>query len=46
MKTTDDAVKNKQIIELIEKNVNETNKKSVSKAAHIKKFKLLEDDFS
>ena len=44
--TSDEACANKAIIDLIQKCVEETNKKVVSKAAHIKKFKLLPVDFS
>ena len=45
-KTSDEAVKSQKVFELVQKCVAETNKKSVSKAAHIKKFKLLPVDFS
>jgi long-subunit acyl-CoA synthetase (AMP-forming) len=31
---------------MIQKHIGETNAKSVSKAAHLKKFKLLATDFS
>lgn len=46
VKTSDEACSNKKILEHIQKCVDETNKKLVSKAAHIKKFKLIPVDFS
>jgi long-chain-fatty-acid--CoA ligase ACSBG len=46
LKTTDEAVSNAKVLELVQKCVASTNKKLVSKAAHIKKFKLLPVDFS
>ncbi len=46
VKTTKDACASKEILAYIEKAVERTNKKSVSKAAHIKKFVLLDIDFS
>jgi long-chain-fatty-acid--CoA ligase ACSBG len=46
LKTSDEACKNQKVFEMIQKCVNETNSKSVSKAAHLKKFKLLPNDFS
>lgn len=46
LKTSDEACKNQKVFEMVQKCVNETNKLSVSKAAHIKKFKLLPTDFS
>ena len=46
IKTSDDACKNQKVFEMIQACVIETNKLSVSKAAHIKKFKLLPIDFS
>lgn len=46
IKTSEDACKNQKVFEMIQKCINETNSKSVSKAAHIKKFKLLATDFS
>lgn len=45
-KTTDEALKNPALAKYIEKCVQETNKLSVSKAAHIKKFEMLATDFS
>ena len=44
--TSDEACSNKAIAEHVQKCVEDTNKKVVSKAAHIKKFKLLALDFS
>ena len=46
VKTSDEAIANQKIIEHLQVCINETNKKVVSKAAHIKKFKLLSKDFS
>lgn len=46
IKTSDEACKNQKVFEHVQKCIDETNKKSVSKAAHIKKFKLIEMDFS
>lgn len=46
IKTSDEAVANAKVLELVQKCVAATNKKLVSKAAHIKKFKLLPIDFS
>ena len=46
VKTTKDACASKELYGFIEKAVERTNKKSVSKAAHIKKFVLLDIDFS
>jgi long-chain-fatty-acid--CoA ligase ACSBG len=45
-KTSDEACKSQKVIDLMNKCVLATNKKSVSKAAHIKKIKLLPIDFS
>ena len=44
--TTTEAIKNTQIIALVEQAITKTNQKSVSRAAHIRKFRLIEDDFS
>ena len=44
--TSDEACENPKIKDLIQKCCDLTNKKSVSRAAHIKKFKLLPMDFS
>jgi long-chain-fatty-acid--CoA ligase ACSBG len=46
LKDTETASKNEKIFAFIQKCVEATNKKSVSKAAHIKKFVLLPADFS
>ena len=45
-KTSDEACQSQKVFELIQKCVVATNKKLVSKAAHIKKFKLVPVDFS
>ena len=44
--TTDEAVAEPKVSEYIKKCIEATNKKSVSRAAHIRKFKLLPEDFS
>jgi long-chain-fatty-acid--CoA ligase ACSBG len=46
LQTTDEACTNKEVQKYIQKCVEETNKLSVSRAAHIRKFKLLPIDFS
>jgi long-chain-fatty-acid--CoA ligase ACSBG len=46
LKTTDEACSNPKVFELIQKCMNATNKQLVSRAAYIKKFVLLADDFS
>ena len=46
LKTSDEACKSQKVFEMVQKCVNETNKLSVSKAAHLKKFKLIPTDFS
>lgn len=46
IKTTDEAIGNPKVSDYIKKCIELTNKKSVSRAAHIRKFKLLPDDFS
>lgn len=46
VKTSDEAIKDPKIIAYVQKCIEATNKKSVSRAAHIRKFKLLPDDFS
>lgn len=46
VKTSEEACKNDKVIAHIQKCVELTNSKLVSKAAHIKKFKLLAHDFS
>jgi len=45
-KDTNEAIKNEKLIKYIQNCVEETNKLSVSKAAHIKKFELIATDFS
>ncbi len=46
IKTSDQACKEPKVAEFIQKCIEETNKKSVSRAAHIRKFKLIPVDFS
>jgi hypothetical protein len=46
VKTSDEACANQKIFEHVQECVLKTNKKVVSKAAHIKKFTLLPVDFS
>ena len=46
LKTSDEACSNPKVGELIKKAMDATNKKSVSRAAHLRKFKLLPEDFS
>jgi len=46
LKTSDEAIAEPKVSELINKSIELTNKKSVSRAAHIRKFKLLPEDFS
>lgn len=45
-KTTDEAINDPKVLEVINRDIEKTNKKSVSRAAHIRKFKLLPLDFS
>lgn len=45
-KTTKEAIENPKVTEFIKKAIDATNKKSVSRAAHIRKFKLIPEDFS
>ena len=45
-KTTDEAIAAPKVSEYVKKCIEATNKKSVSRAAHIRKFKFLPDDFS
>lgn len=45
-KTTDEAIADPKVHELVRKCIDLTNKKSVSRAAHIRKFKILPLDFS
>lgn len=46
LKTSDEAIKNPKVVQLVEKCIEATNKKSVSRAAHIRKFRLIATDFS
>lgn len=46
LKTSDEACSNQKVFEHIKKCTDNTNKRVVSKAAHIKKFSLLPVDFS
>jgi long-chain-fatty-acid--CoA ligase ACSBG len=46
LKTSDAACKEPKVLELVTKCLEETNKKSVSRAAHIRKFRLIPTDFS
>jgi len=44
--TTDQAIANPKVSEYVKRCLEATNKKAVSRAAHIRKFKLIPDDFS
>lgn len=44
--TTDEAVAEPKVTEYVKKCIEATNKKLVSRAAHIRKFRLLTEDFS
>jgi long-chain-fatty-acid--CoA ligase ACSBG len=46
IKTTDEAIAEPKVSDFIKKAIELTNKKSVSRAAHIRKFKLIPMDFS
>jgi long-chain-fatty-acid--CoA ligase ACSBG len=46
LKTSDEAIAEPKVSEFIKKAIESTNKKSVSRAAHIRKFKLIAEDFS
>merc|ERR1712032_1225651 len=46
LKTSDEAIAEPKVSEFIKKCIEKTNQKSVSRAAHMRKFKLLADDFS
>ena len=46
IKTSDEAIANPKVQEYLKKCIEETNKKSVSRAAHIRKFKVLPTEFS
>lgn len=45
-KTTDEAIAEPKVAEYIKRCIEATNKKAVSRAAHMRKFKLLSEDFS
>lgn len=45
-KTSDEAIADPKVNELVRKCIDQTNKRSVSRAAHIRKFKMLPVDFS
>lgn len=44
--TSDEAIADPKVSEYVKRCIEATNKKSVSRAAHIRKFKLLAEDFS
>lgn len=46
VKTSDEACKDAKVLEYLNKCIAETNKKSVSRAAHIRKFRVVPVDFS
>lgn len=46
VKTSDEACTNEKVMAFMQKCVDETNSKSVSRAAHIRKFRLVTTDFS
>lgn len=46
VKTSAEACENGKVIDFIKTCIDQTNKKSVSRAAHIRKFKLVSTDFS
>ena len=46
MKTSEEAVSDSKVVAYIKRCVDQTNEKSVSRAAHIRKFKLIPIDFS
>ena len=46
LSTSDEAIAEPKVSEYIKRCMEATNKKSVSRAAHIRKFKLLAEDFS
>lgn len=45
-KTAKEAIEDPKVNEFIKTAIAETNKKSVSRAAHIRRFKLISEDFS
>jgi long-chain-fatty-acid--CoA ligase ACSBG len=46
VKTADEAASNEKIQKFLNECIEKTNKKAVSRAAHIRKYKILLDDFS
>jgi len=46
LKTSDEACKDPKVQELIQKCIDQTNSKTVSRAAQIRKFRLVPTDFS
>ena len=46
IKTSDEAVKEPKVVALVQKCMEATNAKSVSRAAHLRKFRLIATDFS
>jgi long-chain-fatty-acid--CoA ligase ACSBG len=44
--TTDDAIKNETIMKYIEKKMEENNHNAISRAQHVRKFRVLPTDFS
>lgn len=46
VKTTDEAVSNEKIQKFVEQCLEKTNKKAVSRASYVRKWKLLPVDFS
>ena len=46
IKTSDQAIAEPKVSEFVKACIEETNKKAISRAAHIRKFKLVPDDFS
>lgn len=46
LKTSDEACSNKKVMEHVQECINRTNTKVVSRAAHVKKFAFIANDFS
>jgi len=46
VKTTEEAISNEKIIKFVEQCMEKANKKAVSRASHVRKWKLLPVDFS
>lgn len=46
VKTTDEVIANDKVQKFIEQCLEKTNKKAVSRAAHVRKFKIIPEDFS